>query len=97
MAFERTPVGMSFVSADREVLLTNPAMSKILGYSARELRGMSIAEVTPTTVTSMPLPTGNSSRVRATGTKSTSATFTATGTRSGPSCMSPPFTTTTAA
>ncbi len=46
MAFERTPVGMSFVSADREVLLTNPAMSKILGYSARELRGMSIAEVT---------------------------------------------------
>ena len=46
MAFERTPVGMSFVSADRQVLLTNPAMTNILGYSAPELRGMSIAEVT---------------------------------------------------
>lgn len=46
LAFERTPVGLSFVSVDRAVLMTNPALSKILGYTADELRGMSVADVT---------------------------------------------------
>jgi diguanylate cyclase (GGDEF)-like protein/PAS domain S-box-containing protein len=46
LAFERTPVGMSFVGVDRTAVLTNPALSRILGYSADELRGMSIADVT---------------------------------------------------
>ncbi|CAN5683772.1 hypothetical protein BH11ACT6_BH11ACT6_29150 [soil metagenome] len=46
MAFERTPLGLSFVSVDRRVLLTNPALSNILGYSADELRNMSIGDVT---------------------------------------------------
>ena len=46
LAFERTPVGLSFVTVDRQVLLTNPALTAILGYTADELFGMSIAEVT---------------------------------------------------
>lgn len=46
LAFERTPVGLAFVTVDREAVVTNPAMSDILGYSAEELRGLSIADLT---------------------------------------------------
>ena len=45
-AFERTPVGMSFVTPDRRPLLINPALSAMLGYSAEEIRGLSISEFT---------------------------------------------------
>jgi PAS domain-containing protein len=52
LAFDRMPVGISFITPDRRVLLTNPALSRILGYPAEQLRGMSITEVThPKTAT----------------------------------------------
>jgi PAS domain S-box-containing protein len=44
--FNDAPIGMTLVSADNRILQTNRAHSEFLGYSERELTGMSILDVT---------------------------------------------------
>ena len=45
-AFERTPIGMSFVTPDRRPLLVNPALVRMLGYSVQEMQGLSVKDFT---------------------------------------------------
>ncbi len=44
--FEHAGVGIALVAADSSFRRTNPALQRMLGYSAEELLGMSIADIT---------------------------------------------------
>ena len=46
LAFDVSPIGISFVSADRRPLAVNPAMCRILGRSPEELASASIDDLT---------------------------------------------------
>jgi PAS domain S-box-containing protein len=45
IAFDLAPVGLAELSLDGHFIQVNPALSEILGYSARELRAMTAAEI----------------------------------------------------
>ena len=44
--FDSAPVGLSLASRDCRILRVNRTFSKFIGYSARELRGMTIQQIT---------------------------------------------------
>lgn len=46
LAYDVTPIGISFVSLDRRALTVNPAMCRLLGRTEEEIRTLSIAELT---------------------------------------------------
>lgn len=46
LAYDVTPIGISFVSLDRRALTVNPAMCRLLGRTEDEIRSLSIAELT---------------------------------------------------
>jgi len=43
--FDGAPIGLALVSVDSRVLQVNPALSRILGYTAEELRAASLASI----------------------------------------------------
>ena len=43
--FEDAPIGVTLVSADGRILQVNPALSRMMGYTAEELRGRSFTSV----------------------------------------------------
>lgn len=45
LVFESSPVGVGITDLEGKIVLSNPALQQLLGYSATELRGRTIAEL----------------------------------------------------
>jgi PAS domain S-box-containing protein len=46
LAFAQAPIGVALVSREGRIVAANPALCKLFGYTAEELHGMTIADVT---------------------------------------------------